>query len=193
MLSTRPKKPDNKFLYTSDGRTMTSEYQNYVRRTTDWIKSNKKRLFPKPKNPGDKGQKEYWYLITFTYSTKKHQRTPAHFHRDILDIFKRKLNITYAELVQETHKDGRPHYHAAVCSSSCIKINRFNTFIKRYGSGAIRIDASNPANPDPLKSLQKYINKENTSYILVGGDEKLDQSPPRDTRDKGTKESVVWY
>lgn len=103
---------------------------------------------------------KYKYFITFTLKSKDLYEKAKEL---VYAIGQRKeaLTITKFEIVEETTKQGMPHWHVLVHSEKCIKKNRFNTYTQKYGF--IQIKPITTANDDEIIN---YINKENVSQEL---------------------------
>lgn len=114
-----------------------------------------------------KNAKEYRYLITFTISPKKFETITDSLEEEIEDFIesqsKRKaLKITHFAYVRELHDNKRPHWHVSIKTSKCLKKDRFNYYIKKYGY----IDFSKSKDTNEQESLD-YLSKSGTVKELI--------------------------
>lgn len=112
--------------------------------------------------------RKYIYMLTFTVSETLHKKISEELADEIEEylraIEKRKsvLKIIKFSLVREYHKNGRPHWHALIETLKCLKKDRFNYYIKKYGF----IDISrNKAQTDT--EIINYLHKSGTVIDII--------------------------
>lgn len=105
-----------------------------------------------------KGRKEYVYMITFTIDPAKIpdvSKMKNKIQDYIISQSERKaLNLIRYEIVEEEHKDGRPHWHALAVSTKYLSKDRFNFYIKNFGN----IDLSKSYSQQPQEIIN-YMSK----------------------------------
>ena len=107
-------------------------------------------------------KKDYIYMITFTLK-------PSYDGPDEeVELFieaqaeRKALNIKKFVYVKEKTKKGVSHWHALVVTDKCLKKDRFNYYIKKYGN----IDISrNKAQTD--QEILNYLSKSGTPKQLL--------------------------
>lgn len=128
----------------------------YHKRFCDYIKRNEKKQ--------KKGR--HVYMITFTIDPKKVPNYKE-VEPDVELLVRRQgmrkaLNILKYEYVKEYTKTDIPHWHALLVSSSILKKDRFNHYIRKYGN--IDISKSKTGSEDEILN---YINKDGVSVKVL--------------------------
>lgn len=112
-------------------------------------------------------KKDYYYLVTFTLDPKKNSKgkTTKEIEQYIHIQARRKqaLHIEKASISQESHKDGRPHWHLAIITNKALRSDAFAYYSKLYGK--VKIDPSKTYKS--WDDLYGYISKENTPISLI--------------------------
>lgn len=103
-----------------------------------------------------KDLKKYRYLITFTLP-EDHKHDEDEVEHYIVKQFQQRpvLQIEKAYMVKERTQKDIAHWHVAVCSTRCLKKDRFNYYIKKYGF----VDISK-SKAQHLEESLNYISKE---------------------------------
>lgn len=111
-----------------------------------------------------KPKKDYRYLVTFTLDTKKTLPEDDVVEGYIISQFvdRDALKVIEAHIVKEKTQQNISHWHVAVSTAKCLKKDRFNYYIKKYGN----IDISG-TKAQTLNEALNYINKDNTSKQIV--------------------------
>lgn len=102
-------------------------------------------------------KKRYLYLVTFTVDPKKYsgEEQEDEIENYILKQGNRPaLRLIQFQLVKERCKSGMPHWHAFIESEKCLKKDRFNYYISKYG----KIDISKSKTNDEDEIIN-YIYK----------------------------------
>jgi len=110
-----------------------------------------------------KQKKYYFYLVTFTLRAEIEENNKL-IEDYIISQFEDRppLHIEEAYIAQELTKKGKPHWHVAVKTGTCLKKDRFNYYIKKYGF----VDISK-SNHKSLKESLNYISKDTMPKKLV--------------------------
>lgn len=127
------------------------------------MKNNKYDIWSKKaKKIGKNHNKNYYYLITFT-KREDILIEDESIEQYIIKQFQRKpLQITEAHIVKEKTKKGQSHWHVSVSAKKCLKKDRFNYYIKKYGY----IDISKSRH-NSLEEGINYINKVSQSKQIT--------------------------
>lgn len=112
-------------------------------------------------------EKTYQYMITFTIDPKKYATINDELIEKIEEYIKAiplrtALKITKFEMVRESHKDGRPHWHTLVVSTKSLKKSLFTYYQKLYGN----IDFSK-SRVKCVNNIRQYISKSETPEVII--------------------------
>lgn len=106
--------------------------------------------------------KKYLYMITFTL--KEDMEDYDEIERYIIKQGSRKaLKLTQWTVKREYTKQGRAHWHVLAESTKCLKKDRFNYYISKYGF--IDISRSKTGESDEILN---YITKEGAQNLTQG-------------------------
>ncbi len=129
----------------------TSDMHEFTRHYTKIVAGNKR--------------KNYHYLITFTLkpNTSCDEENIKLIQDYIISQLTQRpsLQIKEAHIVKELTKNNMPHWHCAVRTHKCIKKDRFNYYIKKYGF----IDICK-THAQTLQESINYMSKSNTPTKL---------------------------
>lgn len=120
----------------------------------------KKYLFEKPKK-----QKNYFYMLTFTCRDIPTSEGETAIEKYIIKQLTTRpsLKILESWIVKEYgEENGRVHWHCPVKTAKCLKKDRFNYYVKKYGS----IDFSK-TKAQTIEEGINYISKKGTPKQLV--------------------------
>lgn len=125
-----------------------------------------RRIFTEHAKWLEKKNKKYWYMVTFTISPKLSQAgiRRARSIVERLHLRQESLNLVYLAYVEEKCKSGKPHWHVAMCATTCIKKNRFNSYIDKYGF----VDVRKQRKKDICETeMLRYMSKENLPMVML--------------------------
>lgn len=106
--------------------------------------------------------RRYNYLITFTLKPEVTDEDEVEAYI-IKQLHRTPLQIIEAHLSKEYTKAGRAHWHVPVTTTTPLKKDRFNYYIKKYGN----IDISKNKSTNNLEESLNYINKETQSRQII--------------------------
>lgn len=155
------------FEYVSKLHAVEDEY--YDRTTDHWcvFESMQKMHLKYKANLRANEKKDFYYLITFTLDDKKNTKKKT--NKEIEQYIhiqarrKRALHIEKASISQETHQDGRFHWHLALVTNKALRSDAFAYYIKLYG----KVDIKPSKTYKSWDDLYGYISKENTPITLI--------------------------